>query len=75
MQEDKNSTEKGLDDTSLNDPSTIYVADVANRKSGFYAESEDDRLLRDASLPGIEKLRLFTKMIRRNRLLYNSSIS
>lgn len=36
---------------------------------GFVFESEDDRLLRDIRRPDIEKLQLFTKMIRRNGIL------
>jgi len=38
-------------------------------QSGFIAETEDDRLIKDASRSGLEKLQLFTQMIRRNRIL------
>lgn len=35
---------------------------------GFIHESEDDRLLRDINRPPLEKLMLFTQMIRRERM-------
>lgn len=37
---------------------------------GFVTETEDERLIREAALrPGIEKLQLFTKSLRRNTTL------
>lgn len=50
-------------------PDRLNESEAAYGKAGFVAESEEDRLLRDASYPGIEKLRSFTQMIRRNRML------
>jgi hypothetical protein len=41
-------------------------------KSGFVHESEDERLLRDIFRSDLEKLQLFTKMIRRNRMFKNA---
>ena len=35
---------------------------------GFVNESEDDRLIRDMNRPPMEKLMLFTQMIRRERM-------
>jgi len=40
--------------------------------SGFVLESEEDRLLKDSLRPPIEKLQLFTRMIRRNAMLKRS---
>ncbi|MGX5687747.1 hypothetical protein [Arcticibacter tournemirensis] len=40
--------------------------------TGFILESEDDRLLKDSLRPPIEKLQLFTRMIRRNTMLKRS---
>jgi hypothetical protein len=45
-----------------------------SRNAGFVFESEDDRLLRDASLPPLEKLKSFTRMIRRSRMLKRNNI-
>jgi len=39
------------------------------KNSGFVFETEEERLLKDILRPPIEKLRLFTKMIRRNATL------
>lgn len=36
--------------------------------AGFIHESEDDRLIRDMNRPPMEKLMLFTQMIRRERM-------
>jgi len=36
------------------------------RPTGFSFESEDERLLKDILRPDIEKLQLFTRMIKRN---------
>lgn len=40
-----------------------------SKKQGFVFESEDDRLLKDALRPDMEKIQLFTKMLRRNTVL------
>ncbi len=44
------------------------------KNAGFVFESEEDRLLRDASLPPLEKLKSFTRMIRRSRMLKRNNI-
>ncbi len=41
---------------------------------GFLSMSEDEKLLKDALRPGIEKLSLFTKMLRRNAMLNKAVI-
>jgi hypothetical protein len=51
----------------VNEPSVPY--------SGFVHLSEDEKLLHDALRPDIEKLQLFTKMIRRNATLNKAVIS
>ena len=51
----------------VNEPSTPYT--------GFVQLSEDEKLLHDALRPDIEKLQLFTKMIRRNATLNKAVIS
>lgn len=51
----------------LEEPAEIYNAQ-SSQKQGFVFESEDDRLLTDATRPAIEKLQLFTQMIRRNSM-------
>jgi len=53
----------------LHEPQAPY-----GRKTGFVFESEEDRLLRDASLPPLEKLKSFTRMIRRSRMLKRNNI-
>lgn len=54
----------------LQEPEATYT--TRNQKnSGFVFESEDDRLLKDANLPSIQKLMNFTQMIRRNAMLKN----
>jgi hypothetical protein len=55
MTENRNHT-----DNKLQEPNSQY---------GFVHLSEDDKLLRDALRPDMEKLQLFTKMLRRNALL------
>lgn len=56
--------------SEVNEPDAVY--NTANQQaSGFVFESEDDRLLKDANLPPIQKLMSFTKMIRRNAMLRN----
>jgi hypothetical protein len=48
-------------------PSTEGPSEVTQ---GFFVhESEDERLLRDIHRPPMEKLMLFTQMIRRERML------
>ena len=42
---------------------------VSYSGNGFVNESEDERLLKDSKRSGLEKLQLFTKMIRRNSML------
>ncbi|MCW3115227.1 MAG: hypothetical protein JWR18_3623 [Segetibacter sp.] len=51
----------------LNEASTSYA--------GFVHISEDDKLLRDVLRPDIEKLELFTKMLRRTSTLNKAVIS
>jgi hypothetical protein len=48
-------------------PSTEGPSEDA--KGFFVHESEDERLLRDIHRPPMEKLMLFTQMIRRERML------
>ena len=40
---------------------------------GFVNISEDERLLEDSLRPGIEKLQLLTKMLRRNAMFNNAT--
>lgn len=42
---------------------------------GFVNESEDDRLIRDMNRSPMEKLMLFTQMIRRERMYKQGRIS
>lgn len=51
----------------LEDSGESYDAKPSQNK-GFVFESEDDRLITDATRPAIEKLQLFTQMIRRNSM-------
>ena len=51
-----------------NEPDAIYTPSSSKVK-GFVTESEDERLLKDADAPPIEKLMSFTRMIRRNATL------
>ena len=41
---------------------------LPTEKPGFVHESEDERLLRDIFRSDLEKLHLFTQMIRRSRI-------
>ena len=43
--------------------------------AGFIHESEDDRLIRDMNRSPMEKLMLFTQMIRRERMYKQGRIS
>lgn len=51
----------------LEDPAESYHVNPPQHK-GFVFESEDDRLITDATRPAIEKLQLFTQMLRRSAL-------
>ncbi len=42
----------------------------AGKQAGFVTESEDERLRRDIYRPDMEKFRLFTQMLRNNKI-YN----
>lgn len=42
---------------------------------GFVHQSEDEKLFMDATRPYIEKLQLFTKMLKRNKLLKKVVVS
>ena len=61
MNEDSTSQNQGNDfqDSENSDNS---------KPAGFIHESEDDRLIRDMNRPPMEKLMLFTQMIRRERM-------
>ena len=61
MNEDSTSNNQGNDfqDSENSDNS---------KPAGFIHESEDDRLIRDMNRPPMEKLMLFTQMIRRERM-------
>ncbi|MFT3747880.1 MAG: hypothetical protein QM768_06160 [Agriterribacter sp.] len=52
----------------VNEPDVMYTASSAKNATGFVFESEDQRLLKDADAPPIEKLMSFTRMIRRNAM-------
>ncbi|HTN07403.1 hypothetical protein [Agriterribacter sp.] len=57
----------GPEPNMLEDPAESYNVKSSQSK-GFVFESEDDRLITDATRPAIEKLQLFTQMIRRNTM-------
>jgi hypothetical protein len=46
-----------------------------SKPAGFIHESEDDRLIRDMNRSPMEKLMLFTQMIRRERMYKQGRIS
>ena len=46
-----------------------------SKLAGFIHESEDDRLIRDMNRSPMEKLMLFTQMIRRERMYKQGRIS
>ena len=46
-----------------------------SKSAGFIHESEDDRLIRDMNRSPMEKLMLFTQMIRRERMYKQGRIS
>lgn len=49
----------------------LYAVQSSQKVTGFVFETEDERLLKDADLPPLQKLMNFTKMIRRNAMLNN----
>ena len=54
----------------LHEPQADYqVNKPADSFTGFVHQSDDERLLQDIIRPDIEKLNLFTKMLRRNATL------
>ena len=55
------------DPTSQNQFNEIPNSDIS-KSVGFINESEDDRLIRDMNRSPMEKLMLFTQMIRRERM-------
>jgi hypothetical protein len=65
----KNNSDNDQPSNKVNEAEVLYQLAYESQKNGFVYETEDDRLLKDASRSGIEKLQLFTQMIRRNRLL------
>ncbi|MBP9213272.1 MAG: hypothetical protein V9E96_06700 [Chitinophagaceae bacterium] len=56
---------KTTDELTVNEPATKY---------GFHHISEDEKLKIDIYRSDAEKLQLFTKMLRRNKLLKTVSI-
>ena len=61
MNEDSTSNNQG------NDFQDSENSDIS-KSAGFIHESEDDRLIRDMNRSPMEKLMLFTQMIRRERM-------
>jgi hypothetical protein len=59
--------EDATSNNQVNESQTPYSSEDA-KPAGFIHESEDDRLLRDINRPPLEKLMLFTQMIRRERM-------
>ena len=59
-----------IPNSEVNEPEATYTSSNQQAK-GFVFESEDDRLLKDANQPPLEKLMSFTRMIRRNAMLKN----
>ncbi len=59
--------ENEIIENQLNEPETGYT--------GFVHKSEEEKLLEDILRPHIEKLFLFTKMLRRNATLQRALIS
>jgi len=56
------------DESMLNEPEESYTANSSTKSTGFVFESDDDRLIKDANRPDLEKLQLFTQMLRRNAI-------
>jgi hypothetical protein len=73
MSERKNNTDNDQPSNKVNEAEASYQLADESQQFGFVYETEDDRLLKDASRSGIEKLQLFTQMIRRNRLLNSNN--
>lgn len=61
MNEDSTANNQGKDFQDFENPDY-------SKPAGFIHESEDDRLIRDMNRPPMEKLMLFTQMIRRERM-------
>ena len=57
----------------LNEFQDDYTAEKSAR-IGFVHQSEDDRLLKDAKRSPLEKLMLFTQMIRRERMYKQAKV-
>lgn len=57
-----------------NDDILNQVSEPSAQYTGFAHLSEDEKLLNDILRPDIEKLQLFTKMIRRNATLNKAVI-
>ena len=68
MNEDSTSNNQG------NDFQDSENSDIS-KSAGFIHESEDDRLIRDMNRSPMEKLMLFTQMIRRERMYKQGRIS
>jgi hypothetical protein len=52
-----------------------HVHEEQHAYTGFVHKSEDDKLRENIMRPSIEKLQLFTKMLRREALLKTAKIS
>lgn len=63
--------EKGIDTNSI--PSNT-VEEVQVPFYGFVSKSEEEKLLEDIYRPDMEKLQLFTRMLRRNTMLKKAAI-
>lgn len=61
-------TNTAPEERMLNEPEESYTAIRSTNSTGFFFESEDDRLIKDATRPDSEKLQLFTQMLRRNAM-------
>jgi hypothetical protein len=62
-----------MQDQNLQNPNVLNE-DLQNQY-GFKHLSEDDKLLLDAKRSGIEKLQLFTRMLKRNNTIDTSIIN
>lgn len=69
MSASKKNKPAALPNMEVHEPQAPY-----GKNAGFVFESEDDRLLRDISLSPLEKLKSFTRMIRRNKMLKRNNI-
>lgn len=61
-------THAEAEESMPNEPEASYTANRSINPTGFFFESEDDRLIKDANRPDLEKLQLFTQMLRRNAI-------